>query len=306
MIQEEDLPGTVGEILKKRLRLTAHQIRSAKFRKNGIRLDGYQVRVTEKGKKGSLLEVCLETEEEGSAHLLAVEGSLDILYEDADLIAVNKPSGVVVHPSHGHFKDTLANYLTDYFRKKGQQVKIRAVGRLDKDTSGIVVFAKNQVAAQRLKDSMKKEYLALVHGILKEKEGWIGKPIGKEEDALNRMKVQDKDPDGKWAATHYEVLKEWKGYSLLKLFLLTGRTHQIRVHMAFTGHPLLGDGVYGALRMEGNEAERADEMSKLPLMERTALHCAAVSFWHPFEKRELFLNAPLPDDMERIIKKWND
>lgn len=300
-VQETDLPCTVESLLKRRLGLSKAQIKSAKFRSGGICLNGYQARVTSQVPAGAVLEVLLEQEEEGSLELEASPGALDILYEDEDLILVNKAAGVAVHPGHGHYKDTLANHLMYYFGQQKKNVIIRAVGRLDKDTSGIVVFAKNKVAAARLANrGMKKEYLALIQGHLEEKCGCVELPIGKRQDKLNEMEIAE---TGSFARTHYQVLEEYPESSLVKLWLDTGRTHQIRVHMAALGHPLLGDPIYGKEMI--NEGWKSFpkpgqcEISGENILHRAALHCRKVELRHPFTGEWITVEAPLPEDMER-------
>lgn len=287
-VSEKDLPAKVGQILRLRLGLTANQISRVKFKERGICVNGQQVRVTEQVVSGDVIRVCLESEEDGSVHLEAVPGQVDILYEDEDILLVNKPAGVAVHPAHGHYQDTLANHLVDYYRRQGKELCVRPVGRLDKDTSGIVLFAKNQVAAARLtaagdKTAVQKEYWALVKGIPSPLQGCINEPLKPVQEELNRMVVSEK---GKPAITHYQVIKEYQEYSLVKLWLETGRTHQIRVHMASVGHPLLGDGIYG---------ERESRIV------RAALHCRKISLRQPFTGDHIAVTAPFPEDMKKFI-----
>ena len=182
-VAASDLPGRVEDILRKRIGLTPHQIRGARYRQEGICLNGVRVRTAEKVREGDRLQVLLEERETGSRDLEAVCGPLEILYEDEDLAAVNKPSGTAVHPAHGHWKDTLANYLRYEYESRQLQVKIRAIGRLDLETSGIVVFAKNQAAAARLwqPGRVEKEYWALAEGHLEKERGRIELPLGKKE-----------------------------------------------------------------------------------------------------------------------------
>lgn len=287
-VRAEELPCTVGTLLRKGLGLTKHQIRSAKFRTGGICVNGISARVNTALKAGDILEVLLERASDCSGTIEATEEKLEILYEDEDLILINKKAGVAVHPGHGHYRDTVANYLLYYFGQKRENVTIRAVGRLDKDTSGIVVFAKNKVAASRLTgDNLKKEYVALIRGHLTKIEGCIELPIGKKKDALNQMEVSE---TGRFARTYYRVLEEYEGSSLVRLWLDTGRTHQIRVHMAAIGHPLLGDPIYGG-------------DSQNTVLWRAALHCEQVEMKQPFTGEKIHCTAPLAEDMKWYIEQ---
>lgn len=270
------------------MELTKRQIKQAKFREDGIRVNSARVRVTHELKAGDQVEVKLEEEHTGSSHLVPRKGKPDILYEDEDLLCVNKPAGLVVHPFHGHYADSLSNMLAFYFQEKGVQARIRSVGRLDKDTSGIVVFALNQAAAGRLakqkqQGSFGKEYLALVEGIPQKDEGIITEKIDKMEGELMRMCVSSQ---GKTAVTRYRVVEKMRDCSLVHLCLATGRTHQIRVHMAWMGHPLLGDSLYG-----GNTE----------CMKRAALHAFRAALLQPFTEEVIQIQAEFPDDMQKCL-----
>ncbi|MDY3766848.1 MAG: RluA family pseudouridine synthase [Lachnospiraceae bacterium] len=243
-----DLEGlAIAKILKRELSLTKKQISRIKFTEDGILLNGERKRVTDTARQGDCLCVMLE-DGKSQNFLEAAEGELGVLYEDEDLLLVKKPSGLVCHPAHGHYADSLANQVTGYFAGKQEMCVVREVGRLDRDTSGIVVFAKNRMAAAKLADQREKgifwkEYLVATKGIFERKEGEICLPIGPVEGDLMRMTVR---ADGKNAVTKYRVIKENEGESLVLCTLRTGRTHQIRVHMSAVGHPVLGDLLYGS------------------------------------------------------------
>ena len=296
--QMEMLPGAadVQKLLRHHAGLSKREIRQAKFREEGIRKNGNRCRVTERVGLQDVICVCLETEENRSDHLETFQGAgepeLRVLYEDADLLVVEKPAGMASHPSGGHYRDTLANLVQSYLLKKGEACRIRPVGRLDRETSGIMVFAKNQAAAARLGDQRKngafhKTYTALAVGELPAgSRGCIRQPIGPDPEDRLRMRVDD---GGKPAVSHWEVEASGGGLSLLRLTLETGRTHQIRVHMAWMGCPLAGDSLYGgALEKE---------------IGRTALHAGKVRLVQPFTGEVLEFEVPLPRDMERLAAR---
>lgn len=314
---------TVGEALRGLFGLTKKEISQAKFRKNGIQKNGKQCRVTEPVKAGDVIRVCLETREMDFGHVEKVLPSeknpgklLHILYEDQDLLVVNKPAGLVTHPSGIHDQDTLSNLTAAYFQEKGERTRIRSIGRLDKETSGILLLAKNQVAAARLqrqreKGVFQKTYLAVASGLFdstqtakfldKEKNVTLAAregqavfkleiPLAPDPENPLKMKVSFDGtlPGSKNAITWFSVLEKHGGNSLLQVWLGTGRTHQIRVHMASIGHPLLGDTLYNPKRQ--NEG-----------LERAALHAWKISFVHPFSGEKMVLEAPLPEDFEKMV-----
>ena len=199
LIEKAEKGLTIQQYLKQIAGFSNAQIRSMKFTENGICLGGQRARVTTRLSEGDVLEVLLETKNSSSAHLLSFEQMPDILYEDADVIAVNKPAGMAVHPSHGHYQDTLANQLAYYFRKNTQQVEIHSIGRLDLETSGIVLFARHRAAAARLSRQredgrLQKTYLAICSGIFAERNGTLNGAIAPLPGSLMKMCVSK---DGK-------------------------------------------------------------------------------------------------------------
>ncbi len=240
---------------------------------------------------GDTLKIKIYEDMDNSGDVIPSDEEIDIAYEDEDLVLVNKPGDKVVHPSYAHHLDSLSNALAGYYKKTGQDHIVRTIGRLDRETSGLLIFAKNRHAAALLSDqkdnmSRRKEYLALVDGILDKKQGTIDAPIGQEEGVRMIRKVM---PEGKEAITHYQVEKEFDGYSLVRLHLDTGRTHQIRVHMSYIGHPLLGDNLYGK------------EIKDSHGMTRAALHAAHLEFIQPITGKELKFDADFPEDMKRLV-----
>lgn len=290
-VPEESAEMLVKDILHRHFGLSARQVSRLKFRTDGILVNGERVTVRRVLKAGDRLSLCLETEEQGSNHLEPVPGPLDFRYEDDDMLVLCKPAGIVVHPSHGHYNDSLANRLVCHYRAKGQHLVVRPVGRLDKDTSGLLIFAKHAAAAacfdrQRREGTLRRTYLALAEGRPAPLRGRIDAPIGRRDDSLILRQVR---ADGEAAVTDYEVLLPGKEYSLLKLTLHTGRTHQIRVHMAYLGHPLLGDPFYGTEASFG--------------MRRSALHSAQIDCCRPFSQTPLVFRCPLPEDMRLLTER---
>lgn len=220
---------------------------------------------------------------------------LDVVYEDKDVIVVNKPRGLVVHPAPGHSSGTLVNALLYHCKDlSGINGVMRPgiVHRIDKDTSGLLMAAKNDLAhaglAEQLKEhSVNRQYIALVHGNVPHEHGTIDAPIGR--DPKDRKLYTVTERNSKHAVTHFLVLERFGDYTLVELKLETGRTHQIRVHMKFIGHPLVGDPAYGPTKAKG------------VMMEGQALHAAVLGFIHPRTKETLQFEAELPEDMQRVL-----
>lgn len=253
----------------------------------GIFKNNKQVLVIERVSAGDQLLFLLP---EGvlSENVLPEKGELDIRYEDEDLLILNKGSGMAVHPNKGHEFGTVANYLAGYYKKNGMEASCHLVNRLDVGTSGLMVVAKHAYAQERLAAQMEngtfaRNYLAMVHGCFDEKEGRIEAPIARPDAATIKRAV---DPRGKYAATNYMVLKSAKDASLLRLWLDTGRTHQIRVHMSHLGHPLYGDFLYG-------REEKA--------ISHTALHSCYLSLEHPVTGRRMYWCSAPPPDFQALI-----
>ena len=268
------------QFLKQRCKLSSRIITRLKREKNGILMDGELLRTIDYVKAGSVIEINLPDEE---SSVLPIEGELDIKYEDNYLLIVNKPPSMPVHPVKQHQEDTLANIVSFYAQSKAENYVFRAVNRLDKDTSGLVIIAKDRYCANSFKTDVKKKYYALCHGKV-EKDGTVIAPIGLKEDSkMVRYILEEGTP----AITHYKVCLNNDDYSLLELWLETGKTHQIRCHMSSLGHPLIGDDLYGGT---------------LDKLQRQALHCGEITFTHPVTKEIITVKSELPKDMKDIIK----
>ncbi len=257
--------------------LSARMITSLKREKEGILLNGKILRTIDPVFEGQ--QVIVNLPDEASLYIAPVEGMLDIVYEDSFLLIVNKPPYVPVHPVKQYQTDTVANFVMAYSQKRGERYVFRAVNRLDRNTSGLVMIAKDRFTVNKLKHGVKKTYYAFVHGEVKE-GGTVCTPIGLREDSKIVRHVLE---SGAPAITHYEVVNSSKEISLLKLWLETGKTHQIRCHMAYLGHPLLGDDLYGGSR---------------ELIQRHALHCEKMEFCHPVTGEAIEVRAEMPEDFK--------
>lgn len=227
--------------------------------------------------------------DEKSDNIIATNMQLNIVYEDDCFLILNKPAGIAVHPSMKHYNNSIANGVKYYFENIGLQKKIRPINRLDLNTSGLVIFAKNEYVQEALSKQMaekmfQKYYIAIVEGIFQNKIGTINLPIARKENSIIERCIS---PMGQESITDYEVIKEFNSFSVVKCHLQTGRTHQIRVHMSAIGHPLLGDTLYG---------------TSSSLISRQALHSYKISFIHPITNQNMIFNCGLPDDMNFIQK----
>ena len=244
-------------------------------------------------------EISFSLPEAETPDIQAKDIPLDILYEDQDVIIINKPKGMVVHPAPGHYDDTMVNALM-YHCKDGLSgingvLRPGIVHRIDRDTTGSVIACKNDAAhnsiAEQLKvHSIHRLYRAIVIGVVKEDEGTINKPIGRHKEDRKKMAIT---PDGKTAITHYKVLERFKGYTYIECKLETGRTHQIRVHMASIGHPLLGDSTYTKATWPFS-------------LQGQCLHAYILGFVHPSTEEYIETVAPLPEYFEKILKILRD
>lgn len=270
--------------LRDKCGLSARIITRLKREKNGILMDGKILRTIDFVQKGKDIIINLPNETSG---IEPIKGALNIAYEDDYFLIIDKPPMMPVHPVKQHQTDTLANIVAYYCRQKGEDYIFRAVNRLDRDTSGLVIIAKNRFCANALKNITHKKYYALCEGKI-ESAGTIDKPIDLKE---NSKMVRVVRSDGMPSVTHYKPIFCCDDYSLLELWLETGRTHQIRCHMAYLGHPLVGDDLYGG---------------SLEFLTRQALHCREISFVHPITNQQLVVRCKIPDDINNIIKIKQD
>lgn len=283
----EDENLTLKEVLLDKLNFSVRSLSKMKRYKT-VKVNNEYIRPGDKINKGDLIEVKIE---EDMADFKPQDLKLPILYDDFDIIMVNKPPFMVVHPTKSHFENTIANGVTHYVVEKSENVKIRFVNRLDMNTSGLVIVAKNPYAQFVLSSDMKEDkvekmYIAVVKGVVKEDFGTINEPIYRPtDDSIKRIVHEEGQP----SVTHFEVVERLKDATVLKLKLETGRTHQIRVHLNHIGHGIIGDELYGYV----------DEN----LINRQALHAFSLKFKQPRTREDLEFKAPLPKDMEELIEK---
>lgn len=279
----------LAEKLKDTSRVTIQRLIS-----NGkVLVNGKTIKSSYKVQEGDKIEV--EEEVPVEISLKAQEIPLDIIYEDKDIIVVNKPKGMVVHPANGNPDGTLVNAIMaickDSLSGIGGEIRPGIVHRLDKDTSGIIIVAKNDKAhinlSEQIKEhNVKKTYIALVRGIVKENEATINMPIGRSEKDRKKMAVTRK---GKEAVTHFKVLERYDKYTLLEVNIETGRTHQIRVHLSQIGYPIVGDEVYSNGKNEWN-------------VKGQCLHAKSLEFSHPTTGEKMHLETELPEYLKNILK----
>ncbi len=262
-----------------------HILISMKPFPEAVLLNGRRPFMSDLLSEGDVLRLTIP-DDDFSEGIVPAHVPFEVIYEDEDILVVNKPAGTPVHPSMGNYENTLANGIVDYYRKKGEDIVFRCINRLDRDTTGLLIIALNPLSASVLSSYLRgrkisRTYLALVHGHV-EGEGTIDLPIGRKSDSLIERCIDHEK--GERAVTHYRALPlSLRGSSLLELHLETGRTHQIRVHMHAAGHPLLGDSLYYPGDTSG--------------MPRQALHSWKLEFPHPVTGRQMHFAADLPEDI---------
>lgn len=290
IITAEDEGEKILTILKKRLDCSGTMVKRLKSN-NTILLNGKKTKSNERVKNGDLVSIKI-LEHRDNTHIEPTPMPLEIIFEDRYMVVVNKPAGIAVHPAGKYQTNTLANGLRHHYLLSGIDMTARAVGRLDRNTSGITIFAKNAHVMTTMVRALSNEisvkiYLGLVHGIPQKKSGLIDLPIKRSVSSIIARITSE---DGKPSLTRYRVLETYNNASLIQYELLTGRTHQIRLHTSALGFPLVGDGIYGDDSNTGN------------IIDRHALHCATTRFIHPYTKKETLLQAPLPSDFIKAIE----
>lgn len=272
----------IKNIVRQELGISSAVLTQLKKYPDGITLNGKSVYSTCTVQAGDILEICLK--DKTSENIVPVNMDLDILFEDEDILAVNKPRNMPTHPSQNHHSDTLANGVMGYYSDR--EFTFRVITRLDRDTSGIVLIAKNKISSasltRQLADGkLQKTYIALCHGSPHTEKGIINAPIARMDGSTILRCVSS---DGKDAVTEYEKIGQNGDLSLLRLRPLTGRTHQIRVHLSYIGNPIYGDDMYGSPAVGEN----------------IRLHCMSLTFEHPLKHENIEIYAPVPDDMKNL------
>ena len=282
-----DSDESIKQILKNKFNMSDRFILKLKS-SNSIYINDVSVFINYKIQVNDILTIIENSKEDSSNIVPNSNIKLNILYEDDFLLIVDKPSNLPVHPSILHYEDSLSNAVKYHFDKIDLYKKIRPVNRLDKDTSGIVIFAKNEYIQECLVKQMKqnvfkKKYLAVLSGILEKDSGTISAPIARKNDSIIEREIRE---DGDLAISHFKVLERFNNMTLVEYTLETGRTHQLRVHSKYIGHPIVGDSLYGL---------------QSPLISRQALHAYEVSFVHPINKEKMLIHSNLPDDIKRLV-----
>ena len=264
-----------------------------KYSEGGITVDGKAVTVRHILQTGQVLVLAAE-DAAPTEKIRPVDLPIDILYEDEELVVPSKPANMPTHPSHDHYDDTVANALCYRYEQMGAPFLFRPINRLDRDTSGLLLIARGQIAADRLNRAMRegrirKSYLAVLEGAPVPAEGEIETHLCRTDASIIVRRVCTPEEGGDHALTRYRTLAVSNGYALVEAQPVTGRTHQLRVHFAHIGHPIVGDDMYGRAH---------------PDMPRQALHAHTLAFPHPADGRQMHVRAPLPADMAAFLRKY--
>ena len=276
----------IKQILKEEFHISDRLIIKLKKNKQ-LYLNNEAISINHKFNIEDILSINLDFYEE-SENIVPTKMNLNILFEDDGLLILDKPAGIPVHPSMMHYENSLSNGVKYYFNSINLKRKIRPVNRLDKNTSGILIFAKNEYIQECLVKQMKlglfkKEYIALLEGNIKENKGTINAPIARKKESIIEREISK---DGASSVTHYELIKNYDNFCLVKFILETGRTHQIRVHSQYIGHPILGDTLYG---------------NSSNLINRQALHAYKINFVHPITNKKIEIISKPPKDISKLI-----
>lgn len=289
-IIDEDSAGLRVEQFLRRKRYSGQNLSEIKRMPKSILVNGVHYYMRQELSTGDHLQVRI-CETQNSEKIPPTKLPLDIIYEDEDLLVLNKPAGMPIHPSLNNYTNSIANALAYYFQSQGKPFIFRCYNRLDRDTSGLTIVSKHLVSGSILSDMTKyrevhREYLAIARGSVTPSEGTIQAPLGRKEGTIIERTVDWEH--GEDAVTHYKVVKEANGHSLVSLRLETGRTHQIRIHMKYLGYPLIGDYLYNP---------------DMEYMTRQALHSHHMEFTHPITGAHMSFTAPLPEDMARVMQE---
>ena len=289
-IIDEDSAGLRVEQFLRRKRYSGQNLSEIKRMPKSILVNGVHYYMRQELSTGDYLQVRI-CETQNSEKIPPTKLPLDIVYEDEDLLVLNKPAGMPIHPSLNNYTNSIANALAYYFQSQGKPFIFRCCNRLDRDTSGLTIVSKHLVSGSILSDMTKyrevhREYLAIARGSVTPSEGTIQAPLGRKEGTIIERTVDWEH--GEDAVTHYKVVKEANGHSLVSLRLETGRTHQIRIHMKYLGYPLIGDYLYNP---------------DMEYMTRQALHSHHMEFTHPITGEHMSFTAPLPEDMVRVMQE---
>ena len=289
-IIDEDSAGLRVEQFLRRKRYSGQNLSEIKRMPKSILVNGVHYYMRQELSTGDHLQVRI-CETQNSEKIPPTKLPLDIIYEDEDLLVLNKPAGMPIHPSLNNYTNSMANALAYYFQSQGKPFIFRCCNRLDRDTSGLTIVSKHLVSGSILSDMTKyrevhREYLAIARGSVTPSEGTIQAPLGRKEGTIIERTVDWEH--GEDAVTHYKVVKEANGHSLVSLRLETGRTHQIRIHMKYLGYPLIGDYLYNP---------------DMEYMTRQALHSHHMEFTHPITGEHMSFTAALPEDMARVMQE---
>lgn len=289
-IIDEDSAGLRVEQFLRRKRYSGQNLSEIKRMPKSILVNGVHYYMRQELSTGDHLQVRI-CETQNSEKIPPTKLPLDIVYEDEDLLVLNKPAGMPIHPSLNNYTNSIANALAYYFQSQGKPFIFRCCNRLDRDTSGLTIVSKHLVSGSIPSDMTKyrevhREYLAIARGSVTPSEGTIQAPLGRKEGTIIERTVDWEH--GEDAVTHYKVVKEANGHSLVSLRLETGRTHQIRIHMKYLGYPLIGDYLYNP---------------DMEYMTRQALHSHHMEFTHPVTGEHMSFTAPLPEDMARVMQE---